>query len=255
MILRRLIICLAALISATLVLARTPLQTDSVAMRAEAIYGAYNQWQSVEMTGRLSSQRLPVKLSVKLFMLRGSRLMLSLSAPFVGEAARIEITRDSITAVNHLKHVYVKESLASLQQMVPVTLSDVQDIFLGRVFKAGIGTLSPEIIEEFEWIDNEGDTLIIAEENEAVGYGFLAGADGLLYAASVVSESSDSRFDVDYDWSGEQKTIDFSLSIRGSTNIVSLQLSKPKWNASPFASFTPGDRYRCIALVDFAKSF
>lgn len=256
MIPRRLLLIALAIVSAVSASAQTPLAADSAALRAEAIYGAYEPWQSVEMTGKLAAEKLPVKVSVKLFMLRGSRLMISLSAPLVGEAARIEITRDSITAVNRMKRIYVKESLAAVQQLVPVTLSDVQDIFLGRVFKAGVGTLSGDTVEEFEWLDNEGDTMILAAEEAAgVAYGFIAGPDGLLYAASVVSDFAESRFDVDYQWNGEEKTIDFSLLPGSSPRSVRLQLGKPRWNASPFASFSPNDRYRQVGLADFVKSF
>ncbi len=253
---RRFFLLFAALFLMATAWGQESLPADSAAQRAEAISSAYGPWQSVEMTGKLSAEKLPVKVSVKLFMLRGSRLMISLSAPFVGEAGRIEITRDSITAVNRMKRVYVKESLAALQQIVPVTLSDVQDIFLGRVFKAGVGTLSPELVEEFEWLDNDGSTMILsALEVVGVAYGFIAAPDGQLSAASVVSEAADTRFDVDYQWNGEEKTIDFSLLAGGSARGVKLQLGKPSWNASPFASFTPGERYRQVSLVDFAKSF
>lgn len=256
MITHRLLMLLSALVYVTLASAQTPLPADSALMRAETISAAYAPWQSVEMTGKLSSEKLPVKVSVKIFMLRGSRLMISFSAPFVGEAGRIEITHDSITAVNRMKRVFVRESIAALQHMMPVTLSDVQDILLGRVFKAGVGTLSRDIAGEFEWFDEEGDTMILtAEEAADIAYGFLAAPDGLLCAASAIRNGSDSRFDVDYQWFGEEKTIDFLLGLGRLPETIRLQLGKPKWNASPFASFSSGDSYRQVSLADFAKSF
>ena len=256
MIQRCLILLVALFISAMPAVAQSPLPADSAAMRGEALCAAYGPWQSVEMTGKLSADMLPVKVSVKVFMLRGSRLMISLSAPLVGEAGRIEITRDSITAVNRMKRLYVKESIEALRQMVPVTLSDVQDLLLGRVFKVGQGTLSPELFEEFEWLDNEGSTMILTEEEQmGVAYGFITDPDGLLAAASVVSGFSDARFDVDYAWAGEEKTMDFSLISGSSARRVRLQLGAPKWNASPFASFVAGDRYRQVSLAEFVKSF
>ncbi len=75
-------------------------------------------------------------------MKRGESLMISVRVPLKGEVARLEADKDSVLVVNKLNNTYVRESLEQASKLADITLSDLQDVFIGRVFIAGKGTLT-----------------------------------------------------------------------------------------------------------------
>ena len=54
--------------------------------------------------------------------------------PLKGEVARLEADKDSVLVVNKLNNTYVRESLEQASKLADITLSDLQDVFIGRVF-------------------------------------------------------------------------------------------------------------------------
>ena len=102
----------------------------------------YKDWKTVELNGRITSIKFFIKPSVKLFMKRGESLMISVRVPLKGEVARLEADKDSVLVVNKLNNTYVRESLEQASKLADITLSDLQDVFIGRVFIAGKGTLT-----------------------------------------------------------------------------------------------------------------
>lgn len=86
----------------------------------------------------------------------------------MGEVGRAEIYADSLLVVNKMKKTYVAEPLTGFMANYPISLSDVQNLLLGRPVVVGEGLLSsgsPESIELF--YENDGQlSMIPALENE-----------------------------------------------------------------------------------------
>lgn len=110
----------------------------------------YGEWQRASIKGKLRMDGLPVSPAVRIYMERDSLVVMSCTAPFVGEAVRIELTQDSVLMVNKLKKSYARMPLSSVRKVFPGTLGDLQDFLLGRVVICGHGPLSGEMADGLE---------------------------------------------------------------------------------------------------------
>jgi hypothetical protein len=66
---------------------------------------------------------------------------------------------------------YIAEKVSILTSGIPVTVSDVQDIFLGRPCIIGKGTLNEENKSEMT-VTQQGNTVVIAPSEHYKGYGY-----------------------------------------------------------------------------------
>lgn len=103
--------------------------------------GSYGMWDDVKVpvTLRLKS---PKKFSIggTLSMKRGENIHLSLR--FLGmEVAALMVTQDSIFALYKLEKLYFAESISDMLGGFPATVSNVQDLLLGRAFMLGTSRL------------------------------------------------------------------------------------------------------------------
>ena len=143
----------------------------------DSIVSDWDSWEKLSLSGKFKMEGLPLSPSVKIFMERDSSIIISLRAPFVGEAGRLEVTPDSVLAVNKMKKTYCKESLEGFMAYYPGTLSDLQEILLGRVVLPGFGTLMETDYDNVEiYTDDYSEFSLIPSENallEGVSYGYL----------------------------------------------------------------------------------
>ena len=80
--------------------------------------------------------------AIQVRMVRDQAIYISLR-PMLGiEVGRLLITADSLYAVDKVHKRYIAEKVSMLTSGIPVTVSEVQDMFLGRPFIIGKGTLS-----------------------------------------------------------------------------------------------------------------
>lgn len=147
---RKIVFILAAimicLFNATDGMSQTRMSEEEIVHKTEQITSDYTAWQSVELRGKIAMSGLPLKPSVRIFMLNSARIMISVAAPFIGEAARIELTRDSLLVVDKLHGIYGRESIGELFPQSPYILSTIQNVILGRVGCLRSGELSLETI-------------------------------------------------------------------------------------------------------------
>lgn len=107
----------------------------------EQIADSYTDWHHASWNGKLSSDLLPVSVTVKVCMEKGRLTMVSLRAPLFGEVARVELDPDSIVVANKMKHTFYSRRLSEISAMVPDLTEDVQALLLGRMFAIGCGEL------------------------------------------------------------------------------------------------------------------
>lgn len=141
----RLISILVALLA--IVYAASPLYAqEELGRKAEKkliehIADSYTDWHHASWNGKLSSDLLPVSVTVKVCMEKGRLTMVSLRAPLFGEVARVELDPDSIVVANKMKHTFYSRRLSEISAMVPDLTEDVQALLLGRMFAIGCGEL------------------------------------------------------------------------------------------------------------------
>lgn len=105
------------------------------------VASSYKSWNDVEMPIDLEL------ISPKDFSISGRATMVKDKSIYISirvfgfEAANIYIDNDSIHATYKLNKLYIAENTAKLLKGYAVTVSDLQDLLLGRAFILGKGTI------------------------------------------------------------------------------------------------------------------
>ena len=109
----------------------------------DAVIASLGDWQSMQTGGNIKlSAGSSFSSSIQVRMLRDKDIYISLRPALGIEVGKLLITADSIYVVDKLHKRYIAEKVSLLTAGIPVTVRDVQDIFLGRAFVIGNGTLS-----------------------------------------------------------------------------------------------------------------
>jgi len=109
----------------------------------DAIIATLGDWQAMQCGGNITLKAgSSFSSAIQVRMLRDEAIYISLR-PLLGiEVGKLLITGDSVIAVDKVHKRYVAEKVSLLTAGIPVTVSDVQNIFLGQPFIIGKGRLS-----------------------------------------------------------------------------------------------------------------
>ena len=112
----------------------------------DVVIATLGDWQTLQTGGNIKlSAGSNFSSSVQVRMVRDQAIFISLR-PMLGiEVGKLIITADSLYAVDKIHKRYIAEKVSILTSGIPVTVSDVQDIFLGRPFVIGKGTLNERL--------------------------------------------------------------------------------------------------------------
>lgn len=213
-------------------------------------------WERVELNGKLKSSYLPLSPSVKVYMENGTRLDLSVRAPFLGEVGRIQATTDTIVAVNKMKKVYWSASMNELSRKYPGGIELLQSLLLGRMVIFGQGVLGEDMGGMVSiYPDGEEGWLIMPRQEHQVSgarYGYVAGALGETLALIVERENNEDYLQVDYDWKKNGKyDLMAELAIGSKLIDATLQFDTPKWDAMPMSPIAVDRKYRRVEIKEF----
>ncbi|MDE5875873.1 MAG: DUF4292 domain-containing protein [Muribaculaceae bacterium] len=257
---KRLLVAIFAILTVVLASAQepSPLEKKEGKKVVEAVSSLYDKWETVELSGKLKMDMLPLSPSVKIFMQRDSVIRLSLRAPLLGEVGRAEICNDSVLVVNKMKKTYVKESLKSVLAAYPGTISDLQDILLGRVVIPGCGLLSDKSWKDVEVFQEEeaGFSLYPADHNriEGVDYGYLIDSAFRTKALAILPKENVIA-GVAYEFPDEGEVLTFTYQTDKRTITAELRLDREQWGVKGFEPVKINSRYRKLSFKDFLKSF
>lgn len=235
-----------------------PLTNTEARIAAAGITARNTPWKMVETSGKLKMSVLPLSPSVKIWMKRGESVVLSVRAPFIGEAARIEFDRDSITMVNKTRKVYCRETTASALKSWPAAINELQNILMGRMAVFGYGDFTNELVDNFS-IYPQDDEMMLAVASDTIQprefkYGYLLGGDGspitlmlstsLVDAEATVSYSYDKGIDIDFDITSGDRSYQAGLELDRYKEISDMP---EKWE--------PGSKFHRVGIKEFIKSF
>lgn len=219
----------------------------------------YQEWKEATISGKLKMSGLPLSPTLKIFMERDSSVIISIKAPFLGEVGRLELTADSLLAVNKMKKTYAQESLTDFLRYFPVGLSDLQEFLLGRIVMPGIGVLNPDNAEYMDVIDN-GEGLFAVPlpgfSMEGIDYGYMIDEQFMpLLLLVIPSERDDMAITVTYGYGKNSYSMDFGYQ-EGDRNMgVTLELDNPQWKGDAPSSVKLDNKYNRLSLLDFLRSF
>ena len=156
------------------------------------ILASLGDWRTMKSGGNINlrgSSNLSSSIQVR--MVRDQDIFISLR-PMLGiEVGRMLITADSLYAVDKIHKRYVAEKVSLLTAGIPVTVSDVQDIFLGRPFIIGKGTLNTDFIDVVTVNSEDGKVeLSPTEQYKGYGYTFKFDQKGQILSLDIVPQGS-----------------------------------------------------------------
>ena len=155
----------------------TPTTPTSVTDPMAAVIATLGDWQTMQTGGNIKlSAGSSFSSSIQVRMVRDQAIYISLR-PMLGiEVGRLLITADSLYAVDKLHKRYIAEKVSILTSGIPVTVSDVQDIFLGRPFILGKGTLGEANKAEMS-AASDGSSILLTPNEKYKGYGYTFAFD------------------------------------------------------------------------------
>ena len=147
-------------------------QTTTTADPVDAVVSTLGDWQTLQTGGDITlNAGSSFSSSIQVRMVRDQAIYSSLR-PLLGiGVGKLLITADSVYAVDKVHKRYVAEKVSLLTAGIPVTVSDVQDIFLGRPFIIGQGTLS-EGLKQQVTASSEGNRTVVTANEQYKGYGY-----------------------------------------------------------------------------------
>ena len=227
-----------------------------------------NPWEIVSLQGKLKMQGLPLSPSLKLFMQKDSLISLSIRAPFIGEAGRLDISPDSIIVINKMKKTFVKEGYRRAMDSVGysnLSLGDLQQLLLGQFFLPGIDLYEADLDQLIDiYQTNEADPDSVSSlfniipkgeaELKDVRYGFTV--DALfrpLMLMILPLQMPDSEIDINYNFKLDGYDVQISYLDFHRDISLTLEFKKPEWSGQ---APKPLDisKYRQLSFRDFLRN-
>lgn len=200
----------------------------------DGIVATLGDWRTMQSGGNINLRGgSNLSSSIQVRMVRDQDIFISLR-PMLGiEVGRLLITADSLYAVDKIHKRYVAEKVSLLTAGIPVTVSDVQDIFLGRPFIIGKGTMDADSKARVT-ASREGGKVDLTPTEHFKGYGYTFKFDpkGRILSLDIVPQgSTTAAYQVNYNdvratlagniahginvnASIEKKKLDFSLTYK-----------------------------------------
>lgn len=200
----------------------------------DAVIASLGQWRTMQTGGNIKlSAGSSFSSAIQVRMVRDEAIFISLR-PMLGiEVGRLLITADSLYAVDKVHKRYIAEKVSLLTAGIPVTVSDVQDIFLGRPFVIGQGTFGEALKEMINVV--QGSSALTLSPNEGYkgyGYAFTFDKSNRVTGLNITREGSaepsykvkygavnrtpagNIAHNIDVDATVEKKKIAFSISYK-----------------------------------------
>lgn len=226
----------------------------------DSIASNWEDWEKVSLSGKFKMDGLPLSPSLKIYMERDSLIIISLRAPFVGEAGRMEITPDTILAVNKMKKTYVAESLNDILAYYPGTISDLQELILGRIILPGFGGLRDTEKENVEiYTDDFSEYSLIPSQRallEGVSYGYLINQEFLPIVLLIIPEQ-DPNVNILLNYTYKKKGYDLEFIYESPTfnQDFRMELDNPDWEGKSIEPINLNGKYRRQNIAEFMRSF
>lgn len=222
-------------------------------------------WRTFKSGGNveIGSGSKSLNSSMQMKMIRNKSIYVSVR-PMLGiEAAKMVINGDSILLVDKLHKRYVLEKASLLTNGIPVTVGALQDIFLGRAFELGKGSLTQELKDDFT-VSVKDNKVVLTPKNQFKGfdYYFVYNSRNNIVSLNVVpSKSNSSTYSVTYrkvqgSVAGKVATeASVSTKLNGSALKLDLEYKDIKWNETLDIDTNIPKNYKRIEGKDMMQLF
>lgn len=201
----------------------------------DAVLATLGDWHTLQTGGNISLKGgSNFSSAIQVRMVRDDAIFISIR-PMLGiEVGKLLITADSVYAVDKVHKRYIAEKVSLLTAGIPVTVSDVQDIFLGRPFIIGKGTLNKSLAPQVA-TSSQGNNTVVSPTEGYKGYNYTFTFDNSkrIVTLNIVPQgSANAAYQVNYgdvrntkagniahsikvNASVDKKKLDFTLTYKG----------------------------------------
>ncbi|MDO4511032.1 MAG: DUF4292 domain-containing protein [Bacteroidales bacterium] len=167
------------------------------------IANSFGAWTTLKAGGSVSiGAGKSLSSSMQMRMERGKSIYISVRPMGIMEVGRLIITGDTLIVIDKLHKRYLKEDARLLTAGIPINVSTLQDIFLGRAFILGKGTLNSGMANLVSLVNVDGSYMIRPKEQfEGFEYDFKFDKNYRIKALEVIPASSTDKvttYSVDY---------------------------------------------------------
>lgn len=230
----------------------------------DAIIAKLGDWQTLQTGGNIKlSAGSNFSSSIQMRMVRDEAIYISLR-PLLGiEVGKLIITADSLYAVDKVHKRYLAEKVSILTSGIPVTVKDVQDIFLGRPFIIGKGTLN-EALKPLVTVNNENGKTILTANEQYKGHGYAFAFDKSDHISSLdiaPQGSTTAAYQVKYNDVKKTKAgniahgIDATATVDKKKISFSLSYKDIDWNGNVKIDYDMPSGYKRMSAKDLFSMF
>ena len=202
--------------------------------------------------------------SMQMRMQRGKSIYVSIRPVLGIEAAKMVIHNDSVMLVDKLHKRYILEKASLLTNGVPVTVETLQDIFLGRAFSLGKGSLTQSLKDDFSAEQQPDGKVILKPREQFKGYTYIFTYDSnkniLALDVTPVKDGTSicnvAYSDVQGSVAGKVASkVNVSTKIHGSGLKIDLEYSGMKWNEKFDIDTKSPKNYKRVDAKDISSFF
>ncbi|MDE7426594.1 MAG: DUF4292 domain-containing protein [Muribaculaceae bacterium] len=206
------------------------------------IASSYRHWQDVSLPVKVSIRKpASVTLSGRLTMVRDRSIHLSFKMLGI-EVASAYVDRDSVFIYERLHKYLLAEPMSRLSGKSNISLTDMQDLILARIFAPGTGTLNSNNTTAFSLTGSDSDITITPAHTPGytLTYAMTAGVQPLIKQLTVNIPSAGTSTVSYSDWAEtpagqnpQHLEVSGRLSGKPLVASVTLDLGEAKWDSSP----------------------
>jgi len=240
-------------------------ESASLRQHYENLVKSYGEWTDVNVPVSIAiSSPQNVSVSGRVSMVRGKLIDISMRM-FGFEVGRIYITPDSMYMKMKPGKTYMAEPYSIVSSHVPLSIENVQDMLIGRMFMlgdnkpggAGYGSFDVESSggKSDEWL------AIPKKQPSKAHYGFAVGYDDIVRTLMIAVTGTDVVCTAKYGDCGYWATVgelasSVDVNVTGKNRVqVSLQWkwASAKWNEGVDTRWTEPSGYRRVKVADMLK--
>lgn len=225
---------------------------------AQVITGNYNDWQTVTLNGKLDLDGVAISPSVKIYMVRDKKIVISIRVPLMGEVATVDISPSQVTLVNKVKKTWCRQNIADLMVDLPVGLADLQDLFLGRIFLPNYGTLTMQNFDKADiYVADDVEGWFVLPKEQPVQYNVSCGyntySDGRTDNIFVSTLDAQNQATAYYTYDRDKYNIEMVMRIKGKDHRFDFRINDTEWGGKPVKPAEVDNKYTKVSLSDFFK--
>ncbi len=229
------------------------------------IASTYGAWSTVKIGGSVAfGGAVSFSSSMQMRMARDKSIYISVRPLGLVEAAKLVITGDTLIVVDKLHKRYLCENVKIITNGVPADVSTLQDIFLGRAFVLGEGTLSGALAKQVALSDlNGGHLLQPKKQYKGFSYHFKFDAEHKILSVEVAPAGTPtaSTYAVKYSNVGMTMAglvpgkIDVSTKLNNKNVTLKLEYSNFSWNEPLKIDTSLPKKYTKMSVANLSGMF